>query len=511
MSKLGKISFIFAIISLLSMFATYYTIKVWVPFCWVCLTLVIFFVGLAFYKDRLFFKDLFSMKTTKEGMSMGSMVLVLLGTLIAVNYFGGKYSKTWDFSLSKINTLSAQSISVVKEMKSDLKFFFFYKRGVEGNEENRNLFKELVKKYQDHNSHISLEFVEVNEKPDLAAKFGVDKGSGVAFVEYEGRTNRIEKIDEQDFTSALVKVFRTNSKVIYFVLGHGEESLGEEKDGLGLASLKNLLQSNRYEVKELPLTTVTTIPADADVVFIVGPKQQFQDFEITALELYLHKGGSLFIAQEPKMKTGLDSILNKVGLRFQNNYILNQVDTVMGKGINQGPTLGVIFSMNNKITKPFGRAEATVFRYPQSIKKVESVKDVVVDELVSTDPNAMSFDTLQIAGEGPVDTWTVVSEVSGIFPGSTTNKKFSMIVAGDVDFLTNQMLYQNLNRDLVLNSIAALAKEDSLISVTPKEASATKMILTNTRFSVFLFGFIIPLPLILGSIALGLWIKRKNA
>lgn len=511
MSKLGRISLIFAVISLLSLFATYYTLKVWVPFCWICLALFVLFIGVAIFKDRAFYKDFMSMKTTKAGMSMGSMVLVLLGTLIAINYFGGKYSKTWDFSVAKVNTLSPQSINVVKSLKSDLKFYFFYKRGVEGNEENRNLFKELVKRYQDHNSHISLEFVEVNENPDLAAKFGVDKGSGVAFIDYEGRTNRIEKIDEQDFTSALVKVSRAESKVVYFILGHGEESLQETKDALGLGSLKNLLENNRYEVKELPMTTVTTIPADADVVFIVGPKQQFQDYELTALELYLQKGGSLFIAQEPQMKTGLDSLLAKVGLKFENNYILNQVETVVGKGINQGPTLGVIFSMNNKITKPFGRSEATVFRYPQSIKKIDSIPEVIIDELVSTDPEAMAFPSLQIAGEGPVSTWPIVTEVSGKFPGTKTDQKFAMIVAGDVDFLSNQMLYQNLNRDLVLNSVAALAQEENLISITPKETAATKMILTNTRFSVFLFGFVIPIPLILGGIALGLWIRRKNA
>ena len=77
--------------------------------------------------------------------------------------------------------------------------------------------------------------------------------------------------------------------------------------------------------------------------------------------------------------------------------------------------------------------------------------------------------------------------------------------------MTNQMLYQNLNRDLVLNSIAALAKEENLISITPKEPQATQLVLTETKFSIFLFGFIIPFPLLLLGISIGLYTKRRNA
>src|SRR5690606_14878349 len=159
----------------------------------------------------------------------------------------------------------------------------FYKKGVEGNEENRRQFRELIKKYQDESTRIRLDFVEVNERPDLAQEYGIDKGSGVVFLDYKGRRNRIEKIDEQEFTSAIVKVTREQNKTIYFTVGHGEKALSENREGLGLGSLKLLLENNRYTVKELPLIQSPKIPADADVIFIAGPTQGFQEFEIEAL------------------------------------------------------------------------------------------------------------------------------------------------------------------------------------------------------------------------------------
>jgi ABC-type uncharacterized transport system involved in gliding motility auxiliary subunit len=512
MGKLSKLSFLFAFISFASALIVRYLLGEWVPFCWLSLATGLLCLGFGIYKDRLFFKEFFSMKTTKEGMSMGTLILMMLAVLIAVNYLGIRHYKTWDFSVSRSNTLSDQSIKLIKGLKSDLTAVFFYKKGVEGNEENRRMFRELIKKYQDQNPAVKLNFVEVNEQPDLAKEYGVDKGSGVAFLSYKGRRNRIEKIDEQEFTSALVKVTRESNKTLYFTIGHGELKLNESREGLGLGALRTLLEANRYTVKELALSQTPQVPADADVILIVGPSQGFQDFEIQALESYAKKGGSLFIALESQTNTGLNKLLEKVGVQFANNYIFNIVDTVMGKGVNQGPTMGAVFSPENQITKGFGKGEVTLYRNPQGLLRGAIPVGVVIDDLVKTTPESMAFPSLKIQADGPTGSFVLVEQVKGRWPGvSSEAKEFNSIVAGDADFLSNQMLYQNMNRDLVLNSVATLAKEEDLISITPKEAQATTLMLTETKFALFLFGFVIPLPLLLLGTSIGLYLRRRNA
>lgn len=511
MSKISKLSFLLAAISFVALIITRYIIGEWVPFCWVSLGLAVFFLTFGILKDRLFFKDFFSMKTTKEGMSMGVLIVLMLAVLIVVNYLGAKNFKSWDFSSAQVNTLSEQSVQLVKSLDTDLKVLFFYKKGVEGNEENRRMFRELIKKYQDQSPKVTLDFVEVNERPDMAQDFGVDRGSGVVFVEYKGRRNRIERIDEQELTSAIVKVTREKTKAVYFTVGHGEKNILDSKEGLGLGSLNQMLESNRYTVRELPLIQNPKIPEDADVIIIAGPTQGFQDFEITALENHLKAGGALFLALEPKNTAGLEKLTAKLGLTFENNFIYNIVSTAMGQAINQGPTVAGIFSSNNKITKAFGRSEVTLFRAPQGLQRGQVPEGVTIDDLVKTAPESMAMPTAQIRGDGPTGSFTVVSEISGTFPGSTTGRQFNMVVAGDVDFMTNQMLYQNLNRDLVLNSVATLAKEENLISITPKEPMATQMFMTPTKFAIFLFGFILPLPILLLGTSITLWMRRRNA
>ncbi|WP_413575431.1 GldG family protein [Bdellovibrio sp. HCB290] len=511
MSKLSKVLFLMSGISLVCMSITRYILGQWVPFCWLALGMAVFFTVVAVIKDRAFFKEFLTMKTTKEGMSMGVLILLMLAVLSVVNYLGVRHYATFDFSSSQGNTLADQSVKLIKSLDSELKVYFFYKKGVEGNEENRRSFRELIKKYQDINSNIQLNFVEVNERPDLAKDFGVDKGSGTAFVEYKGRRNLLQKIDEQEFTSSLVKVTREKNKTIYFTIGHGESALDDAKEGLGLNALKVILERNRYAVKLLPLIQEPVVPADADVVVIAGPIQNFLAHEIEALETYLKKGGSLFIALESQNPANLEKLVGKMGIELGNNYIFNIVDTVMGQGVNQGPVMGSVFSPMNEITKSFGSNEVTLFRHPQSLKKVKELPGMAIDELVRTNPKSMSFNSLAMKDDGPVGSFALVDQVTGQWDSDPNNKQFSAIIAGDVDFMTNQMLYQNLNRDLVLNAIAALAKEESLISISPKEAQATQLVLTNTNFGIFLFAFLIPLPLVLLGIGVTLYVRRRNA
>lgn len=522
MSRLGKISFLFAAISFVSMILVWYLIGEWVPYCWVAFGLSAFFAGAGFYFDRAVLTEFFTLKTTKHGMNMGVLILLVFAFLVVVNFLAVRNYKTFDFSLGRSNTLSPQSIQLLNGLDSDLKVYFFYKKGVEGNEENRRLFRELVKKYQDRSDKVQLNFVEVNERPDLAKDFGVDRGSGIVFLDYKGRRNRMDKIDEQDMSSALVKVTRETKKVLYFVSGHGEKNTEEVKDAQGLNALKQILENNSYEVKNVALNQVAQVPEDADLLIIVGPQRNFLDFEIVSLENYLKRGGSVFLALSSQQTAGLDGLLARLGLKAQNNYILS-VETLLGKQVAQGLTLGSVFSSTSDITKNFGKDEVILLLHPMGLSRVENPPlSVSIDDIVRTNGSSIAYKTLEFKGDTVQGPFTIMSTVKGQFPSAKEKKNektakdskakdFALFVSGDANFLNNQMLYKNLNRDLVLNTVASLVKEENLISITGKEPQKTELILTQTRFTLFIFAFIIPLPLLLLATSIGLWMRRRNA
>lgn len=512
MSKLGKIFFLLAGVSIVVFVVARFILGGFIPFFWFLIGFAILFFVLGLYFERSFLKEFFTMRTTKHGMNMGAMILLVLLLLIVINFLAVRNYKTFDFSSSKANTLSDQSIKVVQSLDSDLNIRFFYKKGTEGNEQNRSAFSQLVKRYQDVSAKVRLDYVELNERPDLATEYGVDKGSGVVFVDYKGKKNRIDKIEESEITNAIIKVTKEKDKIIYVVEGHGEASLEESQEATGLNSLKLMLENNRYQIKSHAFSQNPKLPADADVVLIAGPKQQFLDFEITAVEDYLKAGGSLFVALDPKNNSGLDKLFSKLGIEFSNNYIANVIQAMGGVGVLPGPTFANEFSSSDPVTKVFGRKEVVIFRQPMAIKKMATVPSgITIDEIVKTGSNSMSFEDMQFSKTGSQGPFTVVVRIKGKMPNSDAAKEFNIILAADSDFMTNQMLYQNLNRDLVLNSVASLAKEENLISITPKETEKTQMTLTQTKFYTFFFGFILPVPILLLATSVTLWTRRRNA
>src|SRR5690606_20318596 len=96
-----------------------------------------------------------------------------------------------------------------------------------------------------------LEFVEVNKNPALAEKYNIKRGTQSVILDYQGKTNLIEKIDEQEITGALVKVTREKQPVVYLLSGHGELAVEQQADGASLSFLKQVLEGNQYQVKEL--------------------------------------------------------------------------------------------------------------------------------------------------------------------------------------------------------------------------------------------------------------------
>ncbi len=512
MSKAGKILYLLSGISIASFGVTRFIIGDFIPFLWVPIGLFVLFLFAAIWSDRAVLKSFMMMKTTKHGMNMGAMILMVLVFLISVNFIAVRHKITWDFSAAKVNTLSEQSVKILKTLDAELTVRYFYKKGAEGVDQNKALFRELVKKYQDQSSQVKLDFVEVNERPDLAEEYGVNKGTGVVFVDYKKHRNRIEKIEEQELTSALVKVTRENDKMVYFLSGHGERDLENTQEAEGGAALKNLLEGNRYKVNTLTLANTATVPPDADMLFVVGPEQALLESEVQAIEEYMKRGGSVVFAFDSHKSNGLEKVLKNVGVEVANNYIVIVMDTIMGKAVNPSATPVAQFSNVHPVTKVFGKNQFVVFRLPTGLTKAASVPaGIDIEEILKTNEKSVGFSNTQFNQGGTPGPYTVGMSLKGKYPGATEGKEFSLLVFGNSTFLSNQLLYQNLNRDLVLNSVAYLAKDENLISISPKEVEITQMNITPGAWYLFVFGFIIPLPIALFGFSSFLWFKRRYA
>lgn len=515
MSQKGKLLFIASILSFLALCGLFFAIRVWMPFMWIVLGTALISLVAGSVIERKIIIDFFGMKTTKLGMNMGLILLLTVTFLTVVNFLGARHYRTIDFSINRVNSISDQSKKIIDSLESELIVKYFYKNGAEKVEENKKLFRELVKQYEDITGKIKFEFVEINERPRLAAEYGANKGSGEAFINYQGAKNRVENYSEQDFTNAIIKVTRKNKKTIYFLEGHGERSLDDEKGEGSLFGFKQLLEKNSYTVKTINLASSLSIPPDATTLVIAGPTQQLQISEILSIEDYLNSGRSLLLFLDEKETFGLGSLLKKMGVELDSNYVYNVFDSPMGQVVNaQAATVAVEYSPNDEITKVFTQNQMSVFRNPHSLKILNNSSRVATEVLVKTPKSSVALpelDSKDYLGE-PKSFNIGVSSRGKLGANSS---EYAAVIFADVDFVSNILLYQNINRDLALNAISSLTKETDLISISAKEPLATKMLVSPPEFSQFfkftLVGIFIPLPFVLMILSMVLWYRRRHA
>jgi ABC-type uncharacterized transport system involved in gliding motility auxiliary subunit len=211
-------------------------------------------------------------------------------------------------------------------------------------------------------------------------------------------------------------------------------------------------------------------------------------------------------------KSGLNKVLNKVGITTGDGFVMNILNSALGPIVDpKGGTKASKFSTNSSITKVFTKNEGVLLRKPLELKKTKVPAGVTIEDLVTV-PSSITFKDEEMKSQGALADHVVAMSASGPYPeGGSAAKPFNVVVLGDGHFLENSDVYAFLNRDLALNSVALLAKEENLISVTPKEPTGTNMELSSAKEAGLIWGFLLPMPLVFLVISIFLWIKRRHA
>lgn len=515
MSEKGRFLFVIAILGILALGGLFFAVQVWMPFMWFILVLALFgFFGWLYF-DRKLIVQFFTMKTTKHGFNMGFLIFTSILLLASINFFGARHYLTFDYSSNSTNSLSEQSIKILSSLEEDFKVKFFYKNGAERAEENKKIFRELIKQYQDVNNKIQIEFAEMNERPKLASEYGASKGSGEAFVEYQGQKNRVENYNEQDVTNAIIKLTRKEKKNVYFLQGHNERSIDDQKSETSLYGFRQLLEKNSFNIKKFNLITEQKVPDDAHLVIVAGPTQEFQTLEVKALEQYLYSGGSLLLMLEEKEALGLSDLLKKLGLILEKHYVYNIFSSPMGKVLNsQAATVAVQYSTSSEITKVFTINQMATFRNPHSLVINNESSLIKSEVLVRTPESSAALAELDSKDYlGSERSFNLGIEVKGRLDQDA--KDFTTVAYSDVDFVSNILLYQNINRDLALNTVSSLTHETDLISISAKDPMVSKLLVSPPEFNQFfkftVVGLFFPMPFVFAIISAVLWYKRRHA
>jgi ABC-type uncharacterized transport system involved in gliding motility auxiliary subunit len=328
-------------------------------------------------------------KALKQGFSRRSflysgnlllMILLVLAILGLANTFLSKHDYRADFTEAKIHSLSDQSVTVLKGLKTDISFKGFFREGNYG----RAAMENLLDLYAYHSNHIKVEFIDPDKNPGLVKRYDITQ-DGTTVLEAGDKESRITTTSEEDITNALIKVTRAAKKVIYFLEGHGEDTVAETGDN-GLSTVKTELEKLGYEVKGQSLALGDRFPADCALLVVPGPKKDLLPNEYDTIRDYLKNGGRALFMVDPETTTLLPLFLADYGFRLENDIVVDTVSRLLG-GDYFMPV--VTEYETHPITDRFGYA--TFFPLARSIEAAETKPEgATVTALAKTSPNSWS-------------------------------------------------------------------------------------------------------------------------
>src|SRR5262245_3103831 len=170
--------------------------------------------------------NFFKRRQARYGALLSVSVLIVLGILVAVNYLSTRQNKRWDLTANKQYSLSDQTVKLLRELDSPVKFLVFDK------EESFDRFRTRLTEYDYQNpGRVEVEYIAADKRPVQTKQYNVDT-YGTVIIEYKGRTERVTSDTEQDLTNGLIKAITGQQKKVYFVQGHGEkDTTNSERSG----------------------------------------------------------------------------------------------------------------------------------------------------------------------------------------------------------------------------------------------------------------------------------------
>jgi ABC-type uncharacterized transport system involved in gliding motility auxiliary subunit len=452
-------------------------------------------------------------RTLSFGMNSVVIAIVVVALVGVLNYLVAQYPQKFDLTKNKIHTFSDQSEKVMKGLKSDLTAQFF------GDIGSKEKYRPVFDNYKKLSNKFKFELVDPNKEPTRAKSAGIKK-MDTLLLSYQGKTAKVEEINEEKVTNEIIKLTSANKSVVCAIVGHGEQSFSDN-GAPGYQSAKKGLEDQAYEVREVTLPQEKSIAADCTAVVMMGPNKAVFPAEIKMLNDYLNEGGRLVIGFEASI-TQLDqtkelrAFLQTWGADVKAGLIIDPVSRALG--VDASVPIIAQFNAEQAITKdfkqqcylPFTRPVDETNPAPEGLKPMWIAKTTPKSwaemNMASIAKGEVKFD-VGVDTQGPV---TTAVAVSGKKKDSKATRETRLVVFGSAQFANNQYSRFGGNLDFFLNSVSWALEDESLISIRTKEDTVGKVELTQTQGMVIFWFSVIIIPLVIAIAGIVIWVRRKK-
>jgi len=492
-------------------------------------------------------------KSVRYGAAGVAALILVISLVFMANWLGARHYKRWDWTTSKLYTLSEKSIDLVRGLDTEVRVVVFMVP-------SSPLFdqaQELLERYAAVSDKIVLEYIDPEREPlktkALAEQFGITMADTVVFiagdrtkyvtseqmVEYDysgmqyGQQPTVKAFrGEEEFTSAIQSLVISSVPKIYFVSGHGEASLESQGNGAlagrSLSILIDKMKKDNMVAEEVSLLG-GVVPDDADVLVIVGPTRPYTEAEITALGDFLDEGGRVLVALDPLIETDgtmrqtrLEVFLAGRGVMVNDDlvvdpsrklpffdlsavYLTDFADHPVTTGLDG---IAVLFTVTRSLNTDSDDARVLVET------SAEGWGETDLGMLLRGEP--VVFDG-GIDTEGPVAAAVVVESAvqapalaGGDDPATDSEIKSRLAVFGDSDFVTDVDIGNAGNEILAMNTLNWLVARDHSMGIPPHDMESMSLYIDQQKMRIILVVVLLVMPG--AAIAMGLlvWRRRKH-
>lgn len=477
--------------------------------------LIVGVVGVLAYliTHRRVLRERMGVRTGALWFAEGLILVGLLFGLIVVNYFGAQLDTEWDFTKDQLHSLQPQSIEVAKALDAPVQITGFFRP----TDTKRTDLEHAVSLYRRHSPHLNLRFIS----PDQAGQAIIEKyelRSDSPRIVFEGPAGRMAKIrhpSEEAITNALIRVARLAHQKLYFLTGHQEPALADEKRGEGYGQWGRHLRNEGYQTEPLLLIDRADLPEDASVVIASCGRTPMLAHEQQALKAWIQRGGRLLVLHEPGHDLGLDGLLRSLGIGLKDDLI---VEPGRQQAAGAGPETIVVRNYEvHPITQPLGDTPS-LFPLARSITPRIGLAQVDLVTLVRSSDKSWgevdfrsgrAHEQSEADTAGPVPIALAATKRTATAP-RRIHEEARVVVFGDCHFPANQFLLQGGNRDLAINTINWLAGEDERITLRPRQRGASRLTVTEAEYDGIVFFSVNFLPLSILALGLSIWAVRRR-
>ena len=444
---------------------------------------------------------------------MSGVFLVITGLIGAMSV---KYKARVDLTADNRYTLSSQTIKILKSLPDDVEAIAFYR----SDERTRQAMFDLLSEYAYHSPRFSFRFVDPDRDPSEAVKHAVTSYR-TTLLKYRDRQEVVGTESENKLTNSLLKLISKDSKVFYFVKGHGEKRIDSlEENGYGY--VKEAIQRENHQVRELLLVSADKVPDDAAVLVVSGPETDYVQSELDKITDFVKRGGRVLFMLDPGGASGLAKYLRNFGFELTDDLIIDKMSQVYGANFLM-PVV-VAYYKNHPITNDFDLA--TFFPIARSVRIKEDPAKGSYELALTSDKSWITTGKLTKEDEqfnpdkhkrGPISVVavTAVEVVVGDKQPAEAQESIKtwgkILVAGDSDFASNKFLKTAGNRDFMLNMLNWLAEENILISIRKKEPGLTPLMLTAVQARVVFWVAVVIVPSLVLVMGIAIAARRRRA